>query len=156
MATAMVALHWAPLHWAALPATGNADRGDRADVAVGQDTSPGRAWRAARPASLDQTEFSRPRRAAGRFDGPPRAVNRERPVPDLGDEADSLEPGDGGQLDALAGLSESDATAAAAQKGFVVRIVARDGEWYPVTKDYRLDRVNFVVINGVVVGATIG
>ena len=55
-----------------------------------------------------------------------------------------------------AGLSEADATAAAAQKGFTVRIIARDDEWYPVTKDYRLDRINLVVVNGVVVDATIG
>ena len=76
------------------------------------------------------------------------------PIP--GDEGGSPDPGGGDQPGALAGLSEADATAAAAQKGFTVRIIARDGEWYPVTKDYRLDRINFVVVNGVVVDATIG
>ena len=151
-----VATALATLHWAALPAIGNADRGDRSEVTVGQDTSHGRAGRVGRPGSLDQTASSRPRRAEGRFDGQPPAVDRTRPVPVPGEDGDSFAPGDGGKLDALAGLSEADATAAAAQKGFTVRIVARDGEWYPVTKDYRLDRINLVVAGGVVVGATIG
>ena len=86
----------------------------------------------------------------------PVGSTRPAPFPIPGDEGGSPDPGGGDQPGALAGLSEADATAAAAQKGFTVRIIARDGEWYPVTKDYRLDRINFVVVNGVVVDATIG
>ena len=153
-----VAATMAALHWAALPATGNADRADRNEVTVGQGSPPGRAGRAGPPRSPDQTESSGPRRATGRSSGRPGTVGSTRPAPFPipGDEGGSPDPGGGDQPGALAGLSEADATAAAAQKGFTVRIIARDGEWYPVTKDYRLDRINFVVVSGVVVDATIG
>jgi hypothetical protein len=53
-------------------------------------------------------------------------------------------------------LSESDAEAAAGELGLTVRVVARDGEFFAVTKDYRTDRVNFVIENGVVIKASIG
>lgn len=69
----------------------------------------------------------------------------ELPVPDGADF-----------LDELTGLSETDAAAVAAEKGLTVRIVARDGEHYMVTMDYRIDRVNFTVENGVVVEANVG
>ena len=59
-------------------------------------------------------------------------------------------------LEGLAGLGESDAQVAAGERGLTVRVVARDGEYFAVTKDYRTDRVNFVINDGVVVKATIG
>ena len=53
-------------------------------------------------------------------------------------------------------MGESDAQVAAGERGLTVRVVARDGEYFAVTKDYRTDRVNFVINDGVVVKATIG
>ena len=53
-------------------------------------------------------------------------------------------------------MSESDAATAAEERGLTLRVVARDGEYFAVTKDYRTDRVNLVIDNGVVVGANIG
>ena len=72
------------------------------------------------------------------------------------DEDDGTDGTDDDVLDGLTGLSESDAGAAAGELGLTVRVVARDGEYFPVTKDYRTDRVNFVVEDGVVVEAKIG
>lgn len=62
----------------------------------------------------------------------------------------------GTEADGLTGRDEAEAAAIARDRGLLVRIVARDGEWFPVTKDYRFDRVNFVIENGVVVQASIG
>jgi hypothetical protein len=59
-------------------------------------------------------------------------------------------------VEGLTGLSESDAATAAEERGLTLRVVARDGEYFAVTKDYRTDRVNLVIDNGVVVEATIG
>jgi len=70
----------------------------------------------------------------------------ELPVPDVSDDF----------LDELNGLDETDASAIVTDQGLTVRIVARDGEYYAVTKDYRTDRVNFSIENGVVVKATVG
>lgn len=75
-----------------------------------------------------------------------------------GDDGDVADPGGDppADLDGLTGIGEADATAVAQDRGLFVRVVARDGEWFAVTKDYRYDRVNFVIENGVVVEASIG
>jgi hypothetical protein len=54
------------------------------------------------------------------------------------------------------GLTEVEAVAIAHELGLVVRVVERDGEQFPVTMDYRLDRVNFVVTDAVVTRAAMG
>ena len=36
------------------------------------------------------------------------------------------------------------------------RIVKRDGESFPVTMDYRMDRINLEIENGVITNASIG
>jgi hypothetical protein len=59
-------------------------------------------------------------------------------------------------LEGLTGLGESDAQVAAEVRGLIVRVVARDGEYFAVTKDYRTDRVNFEIVKGVVVKVSIG
>ena len=51
------------------------------------------------------------------------------------------------------GLSEEDATEKARAEGYDHRIVARDGEEFMVTMDYREDRINFSIENGRVVKA---
>ncbi len=56
----------------------------------------------------------------------------------------------------LVGVGETNAAAVAAEQGFTVRVVARDGEWFPVTKDYREDRINIVIEDGIVVRAFVG
>ena len=54
------------------------------------------------------------------------------------------------------GLSELEAIKLIESEGFTARVVARDGESLPATKDYRLDRVNISIENGVVVSAELG
>lgn len=61
-----------------------------------------------------------------------------------------------GGLEQLIGETEADATAAIEAAGFTARVVARDGEFFSITMDYRLDRVNLTVEDGVVTVATIG
>lgn len=55
----------------------------------------------------------------------------------------------------LIGLSVDDASEAAAARGFTIRVTKLDGQDLMVTMDYRTDRVNVEVANGVVV-AVIG
>lgn len=61
-----------------------------------------------------------------------------------------------GGVDALIGETEADATAAVEAAGFTARVVERDGESFPITMDYRVDRVNLTVQDGLVTVATIG
>jgi hypothetical protein len=56
----------------------------------------------------------------------------------------------------LVGLSEDEATKVATEKGWAVRTVARDGESFPITMDYRTDRVNLTVEAGLVTAVTVG
>lgn len=75
----------------------------------------------------------------------------EEPPPPLG-----LDP----ELEAVAvevvGLQEDEALGLIRNAGAVARVVARDGESFMVTEDYRLDRVNLTIENGVVLDAYIG
>ncbi|MFM8562681.1 MAG: hypothetical protein ACKOCE_02155 [Acidimicrobiia bacterium] len=57
---------------------------------------------------------------------------------------------------ALVGSSEAEATEAAKSKGWDVRVVSRDGEDFPVTADYRGDRVNLTIVDDVVTASTVG
>lgn len=58
--------------------------------------------------------------------------------------------------DGLIGLTEATAVDEAEFGGWVVRVVARDGEYYPVTKDYLLSRVNLIVDGGIVTSVSVG
>lgn len=58
--------------------------------------------------------------------------------------------------DGLIGLTEAAAVDEAESGGWVARVVARDGEYYPVTKDYRLTRVNLIVDGGIVTSVSVG
>lgn len=58
--------------------------------------------------------------------------------------------------DVLVGMAEADATKSAEGKGWVVRVGSRDGEDFPLTMDYRTDRVTLTVkadkVTAVIVG----
>lgn len=54
------------------------------------------------------------------------------------------------------GLSEDAATTQAINDGYRVRITSRDGHHFPVTRDYRTDRINFAIETALVVQATVG
>ena len=56
----------------------------------------------------------------------------------------------------LMGLPESEATKVAMANGWIVRIAARDGEFFMLTQDYRENRVNLSVKRGKVIAVTVG
>lgn len=58
-------------------------------------------------------------------------------------------------LGAIVGLPEVEAIESLSAKGLTVRVVERDGESFVISRDYRGDRVNLVVTNGMVVSATV-
>jgi hypothetical protein len=59
--------------------------------------------------------------------------------------------------DDYVGLPEDEATVQAYNNGFdVVRIISRDGNYFPVTRDYREDRINFNIEETLVVQASVG
>lgn len=58
--------------------------------------------------------------------------------------------------DTLPGLAEADAVATVEAAGLVARVVARDGESYPMTMDYQGTRVNLVITNGLVDTVSVG
>jgi hypothetical protein len=60
------------------------------------------------------------------------------------------------ETQALVGLAEDEAAKVAGERGWVLRVIARDGETFAVTEDYRIDRVNVTIESGVVVAATVG
>lgn len=57
---------------------------------------------------------------------------------------------------ALVGLSESEAVDTAKANGWESRVVSRDGEALAVTTDYRMDRVNLTIVDGVVTKSAVG
>jgi hypothetical protein len=64
-------------------------------------------------------------------------------------------PGFDADLSNIVGLPEVEAIESLSAKGLTVRVVERDGESFVITRDYRGDRVNLVVTNGMVVSATV-
>ena len=154
-----VAVVVAGLCWAGSPAIGTAERADRGggsgsgSGATQQDGSEmGRTARAGRSGSADTPGPIR----AGRAEAATGSGGRTGRFPVSDTPDDSGGPGDSGPTTTLVGLGETSAAAAAAELGFTVRVIARDGEWFPVTKDYRVDRINVVIDNGTVVRAFIG
>lgn len=72
----------------------------------------------------------------------------------IGEEITDL-PIEGG-ISALVGMTEADAIAVIEEQGWTSRISARDGEYFALTMDFRSDRVNLEIVDGVVTVATIG
>ena len=58
--------------------------------------------------------------------------------------------------DSVLGMSEAEATKTVEAKGLSVRVGSRDGEDFPLTEDYRTDRVTLTVIADKVTAATPG
>jgi hypothetical protein len=56
----------------------------------------------------------------------------------------------------LVGLPEAEATRQITGNGLIFRISARDGESFPLTKDFSASRINLEITDGVVTGALIG
>jgi hypothetical protein len=56
----------------------------------------------------------------------------------------------------LVGLSEAAAVDAAESGGWVTRVVARDGVYFPVTLDYSTSRVNLTLVGGIVTSVSVG
>lgn len=56
----------------------------------------------------------------------------------------------------LVGASEAEAKAIAQDAGFAVRVTSRDNAKFPSTMDYREDRLNLAVEDGIVKSATVG
>ena len=83
------------------------------------------------------------------------AVPPEEPVAPAPDPVADEFPLKGG-VEALVGMTEEDATTAITLAQWTARVVARDGEQFAVTMDYRTDRVNLEIVDGVVTAATIG
>lgn len=54
------------------------------------------------------------------------------------------------------GMTKQDAKALCEKRGLKARITSEDGEFFIVTMDYRLDRVNFAINNNIVVGCKRG
>lgn len=63
---------------------------------------------------------------------------------------------EGSDFDAttLTGKEEKDARALAKKNGCEMRVTERDGEMFPMTMDYRTDRVNVIVTDGKVSSVT--
>lgn len=55
-----------------------------------------------------------------------------------------------------AGVDEAAAAEQIEAAGYTYRVVMSDGESFPMTMDYRLDRLNLTLENGIVVDATWG
>lgn len=86
------------------------------------------------------------------------AVVTTETVPIRGGEVPSQpsEPLDENTAQQLLGLPESEATKVAMERGWVVRIAARDAEFFMLTTDYSENRVNLSVKNRKVIAITIG
>lgn len=76
-----------------------------------------------------------------------------QPIPDPGLVGEEVSPE---AAESLLGLAETDAVRQATANGWTVRIVARDGESFPVTEDYSPTRVNLTVASGEVTAVSVG
>lgn len=106
------------------------------------------------PGQVDVT-VTGPEGAAGTF-----TIVASDPVepPVIGDPAGepTIDPAIEQVAEAAVGMSEQEAIAAITAAGGGYRIIGRDGEDFPMTMDYRLDRVNLRIEDGIVTEASIG
>ncbi|MBU3688616.1 MAG: hypothetical protein B7C54_10875 [Acidimicrobiales bacterium mtb01] len=85
----------------------------------------------------------------------PGDVTVDTAVPGPDDAHSGVDVPKGAEKD-LVGLAEKAAVEAAESQGWVVRVVARDGEEFPITMDYSTARVNLTVVDGVVTEVYVG
>lgn len=89
------------------------------------------------------------------------------PVPDTAVASTEVDPAVGPAIepdmsvaedaaDTVLGMSEAEATKTAEAKGLTVRVGSRDGEDFPLTMDYRTDRLTLTVVAGTVTAVTPG
>lgn len=97
------------------------------------------------PAAPDITETS------DRGDNPGEPSRPPGFMPDIG-ISEQL----GGYAQKLVGYGEENAESCVSEAGFGWRVVERDGEFFPVTMDYRFDRINASVYGGIVTKISIG
>jgi hypothetical protein len=80
-----------------------------------------------------------------------------QPNPCLGDKMGTeTPPNSGPDTDGYIGLTQPEAKLYAAENDQTIRVAGRDGKCFPLTMDYRPNRVNIYLENDVVVAATIG
>ena len=87
-----------------------------------------------------------------------RAVVSTETVPVSGGDVPptQTQPLDENSAQQLLGLPEAEATKVAMANGWLVRIAARDGEFFMLTEDYVENRVNLSVKSGKVIAITVG
>lgn len=56
----------------------------------------------------------------------------------------------------ILGKSEKEAREKAHEAGYTTRIVSENGKFFPVTRDYRTDRINLYIQSGMVYQADVG
>lgn len=80
------------------------------------------------------------------------------PSPEPAPQPGPVEPGSLSQdeVDGLIGLTEQEAIKTAESKGWIVRIAARDGQYFMLTSDYVTNRVNLTVKKTLVTSVAIG
>lgn len=59
-------------------------------------------------------------------------------------------------VEIIVGLTEQMATQVIEENGFRARLTERDGNYFIVTRDFRTDRINLKVKDGLVYNASIG
>ena len=84
------------------------------------------------------------------------AVPPTEPVTSVDPVPGDFEPIPQEDADKLLGLNEEEASKVAAGNDWIVRIVARDGEFFQVTSDYVTNRVNLEIVDGVVMAVSVG
>jgi hypothetical protein len=92
--------------------------------------------------------------APGAVDGDPGVGGGGDSGGDSGGDVGIVEPSPGAPE--VIGLFEAEAAIVLGEAGFTVRVVERDGEAFPVTKDFRSDRANLVVRDGAVADVWFG
>ena len=56
----------------------------------------------------------------------------------------------------LIGMKEAEAESCAVQLDWIYRVVSREGEDFPATLDYRVDRISVTIKNGIISRANVG
>jgi hypothetical protein len=80
-----------------------------------------------------------------------------QPAACLGDQGSiQTPPNSGPDTDGYIGLTQPEAKRYAAENDQTIRVAGRDGKCFPLTMDYRDNRVNLYLEDDVVIAATIG
>lgn len=99
--------------------------------------------------------------ACGPQSSSPKVTSSSLPAPESSESEMELVPSDTAQTvaDQVIGMSETEAIetiAGISSEPLISRIVRRDKESFLITMDYRLDRINLQIDDGIVTTTTIG